>query len=86
MPKMNGFELYQEIRKLDDNVKVCFITAFDVDHGEIKRELQNISNIIQLDKEGEGKEKLDVDCFIQKPIDIDVLVKRLREELDSWHQ
>jgi DNA-binding response OmpR family regulator len=30
MPKMNGFELYQEIRKVDTKVKVCFITAFDV--------------------------------------------------------
>jgi hypothetical protein len=28
MPKMNGFELYNEIRRIDD--KVCFITAFDI--------------------------------------------------------
>ena len=34
MPKMNGFELYQEIRKVDTKVKVCFITAFDVYHEE----------------------------------------------------
>lgn len=27
MPKMNGFELYREIQKIDDKVKVCFITA-----------------------------------------------------------
>ena len=24
MPKMNGYELYKEIRKLDNKVKVCF--------------------------------------------------------------
>ena len=30
MPGMNGFELYKEIRKMDDKVKVCFITAFDI--------------------------------------------------------
>ncbi|HEY6163393.1 MAG TPA: response regulator [Nitrososphaeraceae archaeon] len=30
MPKMNGFELYNEIRKLDDKVNVCFVTAFDI--------------------------------------------------------
>jgi DNA-binding response OmpR family regulator len=30
MPGMNGFELYNEIRKIDDKVKVCFITAFDI--------------------------------------------------------
>jgi len=27
MKKMNGFELYDEIRKIDDKVKVCFLTA-----------------------------------------------------------
>jgi DNA-binding response OmpR family regulator len=29
MPKMNGFELYKELEKIDA-VKVCFITAFEV--------------------------------------------------------
>lgn len=29
MPKMNGFELYKEMEKIDP-VKVCFITAFEV--------------------------------------------------------
>jgi DNA-binding LytR/AlgR family response regulator len=27
MPIINGLQLYQEIRKVDKNVKVCFITA-----------------------------------------------------------
>ena len=27
MPKMHGFELYREIRKIDNEVKVCFLTA-----------------------------------------------------------
>ena len=27
MPKMDGFQLYEEIKKIDRNVKVCFITA-----------------------------------------------------------
>jgi len=29
MPKMNGFELYREIRKLDEEVKVCFLSAYE---------------------------------------------------------
>lgn len=29
MPKMNGFELYREIRKIDSEVKVCFLSAFE---------------------------------------------------------
>jgi len=36
MPKMNGFDLYRQIRKLDDKVKVCFMTAFDIKKEEIK--------------------------------------------------
>jgi two-component system, OmpR family, response regulator ChvI len=27
MPKIDGFELYREIKKRDDKVKVCFLTA-----------------------------------------------------------
>jgi DNA-binding response OmpR family regulator len=27
MPKMDGYELYAKIRKKDDKVKVCFLTA-----------------------------------------------------------
>ena len=27
MGKMNGFELYEEIRMIDDKVKICFLTA-----------------------------------------------------------
>ncbi|MFL6365417.1 MAG: response regulator transcription factor, partial [Nitrososphaeraceae archaeon] len=30
MPYMNGFELYQKILELDANVRVCFISALDV--------------------------------------------------------
>src|SRR2546427_7782097 len=27
MPKMNGYELYKEIRKIDNKVKICFLTV-----------------------------------------------------------
>jgi DNA-binding response OmpR family regulator len=27
MPDINGMDLYQEMRKIDDKVKVCFLTA-----------------------------------------------------------
>jgi DNA-binding response OmpR family regulator len=30
MPKMNGFELYRKIRKIDSKVKVCFLTAGEI--------------------------------------------------------
>ena len=79
MPKMNGFELYQEIRKVDTKVKVCFITAFDAYHGDIKKEFQDSSDSMRQ----EGKEDSDLKCIIQKPIDLDELVKRIKEELNS---
>ena len=77
MPKMNGYELYHEIRKIDDKVKICFITAFDVYHGEFKKNLKSSNTTYQ------KEEKSDVECFIQKPIDIDELVKQVRKELNS---
>ena len=27
MPDINGFQLYREIRKRDEKVKICFLTA-----------------------------------------------------------
>jgi DNA-binding response OmpR family regulator len=30
MPKMHGFELYREIRKIDSEVKICFLTAGEI--------------------------------------------------------
>jgi DNA-binding response OmpR family regulator len=36
MRKMNGIELYNEIRKIDDKVKVCFITAFDIQKEDVE--------------------------------------------------
>jgi two-component system, OmpR family, response regulator ChvI len=66
MPKMNGFELYQEIEKIDDKVKVCFITAFEVYYKSLRELFQTVK----------------VDCFIQKPIATNDLVQRIKTELD----
>ena len=33
MPKMHGFELYREIRKIDNKVKICFLTAGEMYYG-----------------------------------------------------
>jgi len=78
MPNMNGFELYRQIRKIDERVKVSFITAFEVYHEELKKKFQS-----NLDTSPQYKQEIDVKCFIQKPIDIDELVKRIKEELNS---
>jgi CheY-like chemotaxis protein len=80
MPKMNGIELYQEIRKIDAKVKICFVTAFDIYPGELKKEFHRNSNGKYQDKEEDSDT---IKCIIQKPVGIDELVKRVKEQLNS---
>ena len=65
MPKMNGFELYQEIEKMDNKVKVCFITAFEVYYNSLRELFPTVK----------------VDCYIKKPVTTDELVQRIKSEL-----
>ena len=41
MPRMNGFELYEKIKKIDNNAKVCFISAYRM-YFEALREMYRI--------------------------------------------
>lgn len=68
MPKMNGYELYREIRKMDAKLKVCFLTA-----SEIYIESLRVPPPHLLD---------DVKCYIPKPVAIDDLVKKVKEQLN----
>jgi DNA-binding response OmpR family regulator len=72
MPKMNGFELYNEIRKIDDKVKVCFFTAFDIERDE------EYSDSIVRRRTAASNDK-DKSFIVRKPIDIEELVKRIKE-------
>jgi DNA-binding response OmpR family regulator len=67
MPKMDGFQLYQEIEKIDGRAKVCFMTAFEV-YFEALRELfpDSYSSV----------------CFVKKPFSIQEFVKRISKEMD----
>jgi two-component system, OmpR family, response regulator ChvI len=65
MPKMDGFELCDKIRKLDGKVKVCFISAFDPYSDELKDQFLSSK----------------IECFIPKPIETKELVKRIEVEL-----
>ena len=67
MPKMNGFELYQEMEKIDNKAKACFITAFEVYYKSLRELFPNMK----------------VDCFIKKPITTNDLVERLTSELNT---
>jgi signal transduction histidine kinase len=48
MPQMNGFDLYNEIRKIDDKVNVCFLTAGEINPAD--KEYQMISDNLLLRK------------------------------------
>jgi CheY-like chemotaxis protein len=37
MPEMNGLELYQKMKQIDSNAKVCFITASELFYEEYRR-------------------------------------------------
>jgi YesN/AraC family two-component response regulator len=65
MPKMDGFELYNKIKEKDPKAKICFLTATEI-YYEKFRKLRT----------GLGK-TIDEDYFIQKPINIEDLIKKL---------
>ena len=61
MPGMNGFQLYQTIKDIDDKAKVCFLTAFEA-FGEFKSSFPFLE---------------EVKCYLKKPMTVQDLVKRL---------
>jgi CheY-like chemotaxis protein len=61
MPQMDGFELSEKIRKVDDKVKICFLTA-----GEI-------SGKVRFGPLGGGYQ----DRFIRLPIENEVLIEQI---------
>jgi DNA-binding response OmpR family regulator len=62
MPKMDGFVLYHEIKKKDNNANVCFLTASELYYEEFRKEEYCA---------------LDGNLFIRKPIENEELVKQI---------
>src|ERR687892_2729862 len=65
MLDMNGFELYEQIKKIDNKVKVCFLTAYGEGYTEEFKKMFPSSSL--------GV------SFIRKPIRVDDLVKKVKE-------
>jgi two-component system sensor histidine kinase VicK len=70
MPKIDGIELYEKIRKIDDKVMVWFITAYETYY----RALKEVSSI--------SKGEMSSAPVIEKPIEINKLVKQIKTQLD----
>jgi DNA-binding response OmpR family regulator len=65
MPNMDGFELYDKIKKIDKKVNVFFISAFEIDRATI----------------GKKHAGLKIENFLSKPIQIPELIRRVEERL-----
>jgi DNA-binding response OmpR family regulator len=63
MPKKDGFEVYKEILKIDNRVKVCFLTAGDINYRSLKETFPTL---------GENQ-------FIRKPIENIELIKQIHK-------
>ena len=70
MPKMNGFELYKQIKKIDDKVKTMFLTALTElqEYEEFRKEV--------FPKFGER-------YYVPKPIENEELIKRVSKILSQ---
>jgi CheY-like chemotaxis protein len=72
MPDMNGFELYNKIKAMEEHdlhdvsPRVCFITAYDESGNQFKEFFPNLK---------------EVNCFLRKPIPLIELVKAVKSQL-----
>jgi len=70
MPNMNGFELYEKIKMLDDKIKICFMTASGINHEEFRKKVASTATINRTEN-----------CFIIKPIENEELIKTVKSQL-----
>ena len=66
MPYIDGYALYDKIRNIDNKVKVCFISAYDIDYEQIRKSFPS----------------QEMECVIPKPIEIDEFCRRIKKELE----
>jgi DNA-binding NtrC family response regulator len=66
MPKMYGHELYDELKKVDRELKVCFMIPTYQNYEALRKAFPT----------------LEIDCYIQKPVQIKDLVKSISAELE----
>ncbi|HKG86860.1 MAG TPA: response regulator [Nitrososphaeraceae archaeon] len=66
MPKLNGFEFSEKILELDLNVRVCYISAGEMNIEALREQYKSLS----------------LGCFITKPVTIENLARRVKAELE----
>jgi two-component SAPR family response regulator len=68
MPKIDGFEFYEQVKKVDPNVKACFLTASETSHEKIRRVEHHTLN---------------KEMFLLKPISTDDLIREINSRINS---
>ena len=71
IPNMDGFELYIKIKEKDPTVKICFLTAIAIFDEEFRKSRPEVDRIITQE------------CFIQKPITTEDLIKKLIDIMNT---
>ena len=69
MPEMDGFHLYQEMKKIDSKIKVCFLTAGEMYYERFRKE--------------EAFCEIDKDLFLRKPIANEDLIKKINTMINQ---
>src|SRR5215813_5508462 len=71
MPEMDGFQLYQKMKRIDSKVKVCFLTASEMYYERFRDE--------------EEFNEIDKDLFLQKPIENEDLINKINTIISQGH-
>ncbi len=64
IPYIDGFDLYKKIKEMDNNIRVCFLTASEAYYQQFREK---------------DYHELNRDLFIQKPIELEELLKRIAD-------
>jgi DNA-binding response OmpR family regulator len=64
---MDGFELYDKMKEMDNEVKMCFMTGYDIN-------IKALRAVFALSSDLEA-------CSIRKPIDLQEFIARIKSEL-----
>jgi len=66
MPKMNGFDFCVKLLEVDINPRVCFMSSGLINQEALREQYPSLS----------------IGCFIQKPVPIENLVRKVKAELE----
>lgn len=67
MPHLNGLALYRELKKIDREAKICFLTAGEMFYGDYSDIFNSVG----------------ADSFMRKPIENQKLIERVRKIISS---